>query len=118
MCVSRSMRERWISGVGVAGGGVAGRDVRERGSEFGGLGWGGVGCCFIVVDGSVGAVRNGWSGRSVIVLTFGLSSTLFVGSVDVLELVGSGEGGSGWVGEKEGDVGVGGSGCSVGAGKS
>jgi len=105
-----------ISGVGVASVGGAGGDVRGRGSKFGGLGWVGVGCCIVVIDGGFGTVRNGWSGMSVVVLMFGLSSTLFVGSVDVLELVGSGEGVSGWVGKEEEGVGFGGGSSSSGIG--
>ena len=88
-----SVRERWICGVGVAG--VDGAEIsgRGRGSKIGGLGW--VGCGGGVVGGGVDAVRRIGSGASVVVLTLWVSGSLLSGAVDVLKLVGGGEGGSG-----------------------
>jgi len=85
--VNLSIRERWICVVGVAGvsGVIAGRG---RGSEVEGLGWVGVGCC--VVGG--GSVRGVGAGASVVVLALEVSGSWLGGAVDVLKLVGGGEG--------------------------
>jgi len=89
--VNLSIRERWICVVGVAGvsGVIAGRG---RGSEVEGLGWVGVGCCVVGGGGSCGAVRGVGSGASVIVLVLEVSGSWLGGAVDVLKLVGGGEG--------------------------
>ncbi len=89
-----SIRERWICGVGVAR--VDGAEISGRGrsSKIGGLGWVSVGCC-IVISSSVDTVRRIGFGASVIVLTLWVSGSLLNGVVDVLKLVGGGEGGSG-----------------------
>ncbi len=77
LCISRSIRERLISGVGVAGVGGVGSRVSESGNECGGLGWVGVvvGCC--IGGGSFVTGRRDGSGLSVVVvLAFGVSVTV------------------------------------------
>jgi len=86
--VNLSIRERWICVVGVAGVSGAGMAGRGRGSEVEGLGWVGVGCC--VVGG--GSVRGVGAGASVVVLALEVSGSWLGGAVDVLKLVGGGEG--------------------------
>ncbi len=88
--VNLSIRERWICVVGVAGVSGAGIAGRGRGSEVGGLGRVGVGCCVVV--GGCGAVRGVGSSVSVVVLTLEVSGSWLSGVVDVLKLVGGGEG--------------------------
>ena len=109
MCVSRSIRERWISGVGVAGGGVAGSRVSGGGGKFGGLsGWVVVGDGVVLVVGSIISVvgRRCRSELSVVGLIFG---SVGVAVVVVLKVGEGGEGeGDGVVGEEGGGgVGVG-----------
>jgi len=94
LCVSRSIRERWISGVGVAGGGVAGSRVSGEGGKFGGLsGWVVVGDGVVLVVGSIISVvgRRCRSELSVVGLIFG---SVGVAVVVVLKV---GEGGGGRV---------------------
>jgi len=77
--------ERLIIGVGgVAVVGGLGGKVGGKVSELVGLsGWVGVGNCVVVVDGIVGACRDGWSRLSAVVL-LGVSGTLVGSAVDGL----------------------------------
>jgi len=108
LCINRPIRERLIGGGGVAGVGGAEGKVRGDGIDLGGLGWV-VDGCVVVVVGGCGTGGNGWSGLSVVVLTSELSDTLGGGAVDV-QLVGNGEGCSGWFDGGEGGVD---GGCSI-----
>jgi len=92
LSVSLSIRERWICVVGVAGVSGAGIAGRGRGSKVGGLGGVGVGCCFVVSGGGCGAVRGVGSSASVVVLALEVSGSWLSDVVDVLKLVGGGEG--------------------------
>jgi len=105
--------ERWWWSGPRAGDAVG--EGKGEGSKSEGLGGVGVGGCGVIGGGGFGACSSGRS-VSIGVLT-GVSSTVLSGAVDVVGLVGGGEGGSEWGGGEEGGIVVGIGICGIGAGE-